>query len=229
MSVSCSSWESILALTNYFYTSDLQLFYTHNHLTLICDILGHLSNKRSFLVITTQVPLLEPIIYNANQVLISIPLVAKLINRHIYLPDKQITVIQQNIFENLMSCVGDPSMQERERRYQDFRLCVGEQAELAEYSTKDTTIRFIQTLRMVLMCAHYIQHVEQKIPFNTHHNYQFIEHAVDLPTKLLAQHFSGPFDDGGDNKPSTSCKTLVKKKKKNKLKKQQLLQMFKSN
>lgn len=184
MSVSYSSWESIIELTNKFYDSSLQLFYTAEHLNVLCNILAYIGGLTSFEVVQTKVPLLEPIVLNQNLVFISLPLVAKFINLPVELPQNRVNYVRNiNIFDNLMGvvrevrdCVQKPSNERIHVKTLNHRSSTLECLQ-AQYSIDDM-VRFIQTLRLVLMAAHYTQHINQGIPFNSHKNFKFIECAV---------------------------------------------------
>lgn len=200
MSISYSSWESIIELTNKFYDPTLQLFYTAEHLNLLCNILAHIGGLTSFEYVQTRVPLLEPIILNQNLVFISVPLVAKFINLPVELPQNRVNYVRNiNIFDNIMGvvrevrdCVQQPTNVKTLNHRSNTLECLQMQ-----YSIDDT-VRFMQTLRLVLMAAHYMHHINQNIPFNTHKNFKFIECAVQKrkapnatassPTKIKRSH-----------------------------------------
>lgn len=194
MSVSYSSWESIIELTNKFYDPSLQLYYTTDHINLLCNILAHIAGLTSFEVVQTKVPLLEPIILNQNLVFISIPLVAKFINLPIELPQNRVNYIRNiDIFDNLMGvvqevrdCVQKPSNEQITVKTLNHRSSTLECLQM-QYSMDDT-IRFMQTLRLVLMAAHYTQHINQNIPFNSHKNFKFIECATRKRNAAVISH-----------------------------------------
>lgn len=184
MSVSYISWESIIELTNKFYDPTLQLFYTAEHLNVLCNILAHIGGLTSFEVVQTKVPLLEPIILNQNLVFISVPLVAKYINLPVELPQNRVNYVKNiNIFDSLMGvvrevrdCVQAPSNEKNVVKTLNHRSSTLQCLQM-QYSLDDM-VRFMHTLRLVLMAAHYTQHINQGLPFNTHKNFKFIECAV---------------------------------------------------
>lgn len=188
MSVSYSSWESIIDLTNRFYTPSMQLFYTHDHIHILCNIIAHIGGFESFEYVITRVPLLEPIVQQNDIVFISKPLVAKYINMAIEIPQNRVNYVHNiNIFDSLMGavsqerkCGGSGAVQTL--NYRDSVLeCLQ-----AQNSPEDMA-RFMQTLRLVLMAVHFTQHNVQKIPFGSHTNFKFIECAVRKPTKRQLQ------------------------------------------
>lgn len=211
MSVSFNSWESIFKLTKHFYNPQLPLYFTSDHVRLLCEMIAHLGNYTSFTVIYTKLPMIEPIIKTPdNLICISIPLVAKFINMPIDLPQNRVKYVRNvDVFSSLMGIVQDtkPCMQGPLASNQLFSSNTTNYQQTihdclkSDYNS-DNTVRFIQTLRLVMTSAHFTYHIEENIPFTCHRNFNFIESAKKHDTTMIA------------NRTSSATNELKRKRKK---------------
>lgn len=97
MSISISSWESIVDLVSRYYTRDLSPYYTNNHVRLVCTLLLHLMKLKELNYVCTYITLCEPIIYNKGTIYISVPLLATLVNKPVDLPPNNIEFVNGGI------------------------------------------------------------------------------------------------------------------------------------
>lgn len=182
MSVSDSSWESILELAEKFYDRNLKLYYTTDHLDVILKILTYISNVKDVMYVFTRVTLIEPLMTYDNLLYISIPLVAELINLPVNLPQARIKFIKNvNIFESLFkkdvqnhedcSTVATPSTYYNRQ----FTDCVK-----TKFSNDDL-VRITHLIRLILMCRHYLVHIDYGINFQSHKDFPKIECAARKP------------------------------------------------
>jgi hypothetical protein len=94
MSVSYSSWESIVDLASKYYTRDLPIYYSIEHVRLTCTLLTHLLKLRELSYVCTQTVLNEPIYYNKGIIYISIPLLAMLVNKTVEMPKYEVEFLR---------------------------------------------------------------------------------------------------------------------------------------
>lgn len=171
MSISTESWESTIALVKQYYDKSLPLYYSEEHFELTCQIIGLFLRKKSFIVVRTSVVLPEPIVCFNDDLYISIPLVALLVNKTVELPPNKVEFVEKvDLFDGLIPMV-----------QKELPYCLNKPGYLEENFNEqfnfEETIRFTQILRIVLMCGHFYQHYTKKIPYTKHKNFKSIEMA----------------------------------------------------
>lgn len=171
MSISTESWESTITLVKQYYDKSLPLYFSDEHFDLICQIIGVFLRQKSFIVVRTSVVLPEPIVCFNNDIYISIPLVALLINKTIDLPPNKVEFVEKvDLFDGLIPMV-----------QKELPYCMNKASYMDEKFEDqfnfEETVRFTQILRIVLMCGHFYQHYTKKIPYTTHVNFKSIEMA----------------------------------------------------
>ncbi|KAG8362503.1 GbNV_gp60-like [Fopius arisanus] len=168
MSTSITSWKNVLELARRFYDKNLPLYYSISHLKIIRNAIGYVMGVRSYNLVETTVPLLEPIISHNNTVFISRPLVAHYINQPIYTPVTQVNFLS-NV--NLLDELSVPIVQN-----EDLNVLSSEYSNtyIKQFSREEGA-RFHQLLRAIILVVHWNQHRERNISFTTHEDFSDLE------------------------------------------------------
>lgn len=188
MSISSQSWESIINVVNQFYDKNLKLHYTPEHLQLTFNILGMFVTERNFSVACTDVILREPIIFYGNTTYLSVPLIAKLVNKVVDLPPNRVEFVENvDLFDGLQSLVQEDLSHKPHCKNKCFE----------DQFNHEETVRYTQILRIVVMCSHFLQHRIHNIPFDNHKDFRDIEIAkmpnssdvVEVPTQRKINYY----------------------------------------
>lgn len=134
-----------------------------------------------------------------NLITVSVPLVAKLVNMTVELPERQMKYVDSdtafNSMLNIMQYfpsdeqVRELEVTQRARNTYCNTILGAPSASDAHVNDplrlyiRENAVRFIQVLRLVIMCVHFQRHCDAKIPFNSHKNYKFVEMARRPPKR----------------------------------------------
>lgn len=106
MSISTSSWESLFDLTARFYNPNLPTYFVDDHLDIVCNAIGLLSNCSEYRLVVTNVILHEPIVQYDKVIYLCRPLIALLVNKPVDLPPNRVEFLQNfNIFDSLRNII----------------------------------------------------------------------------------------------------------------------------
>lgn len=174
MSVALSSWESLLELVKRYHNALLPPYYSKNHLTVLLDMIGLVLGQRTYQVVVTKVPLIEPIVTLQKTILVSRPLVAYCVNQPIRMPVNKIKLVTNvDILGDLM-----PLVVNDEEKQRTITPCEQQQQQrYREHFDKLETIQIQHLLRLALMVSHWDRHRRYRIPYNEHANYPNLEMA----------------------------------------------------
>lgn len=163
MSISTKSYESIILLAKSYYNEYAPLYFTDDHVEITCDIILLLLQTKTIRLVKTMIILLEPIVENDGVVYISIPLLAKLINAPIEMPNNKVEIVSKefDIFESLKFGIELEKSKNEKCFYSD---------ETVDEFTPHQRIRFTHMIRIAFMCSHFFQHYSEKIPYTTHNS-----------------------------------------------------------
>lgn len=170
MSISHASFESLIDFTARFikrdplYNTHPPLYYTDAyHIPLVCEILAVLLEKKQIKVCCTkQFEMIEPITHFEDVIIICIPLLAYLVNTPVEIPKPKLEVMKNyDILKSLKP-----------------KITINEDISKKQYQTNNfdefnqtESIRFIQTLRVVLAAVHYHHyHVIKKLNYTESHD-----------------------------------------------------------
>lgn len=175
MSVSLSSYESIVALVKQYYDPHMPCYYDQKHYDVLVQILGVLLQDQEYRLVETNVTMLEPITESSNYIYISIPLLAQLVNMPVEQPKAKIEFIQQfDLFRALESPVVDVNTTPNKACYNTNYKNQPDN----RYSQKKH-VQIVQLLRIVLAITHFYQHLIEKIPYSSHVGWKNLERAVE--------------------------------------------------
>lgn len=189
MSVALSSWESLLELVKRYHNALLPPYYSKNHMTVLLDMIGLVLGQRTYQVVVTKVPLIEPIVTLKKTILVSRPLVAYCVNQPIKMPVSKIKLVTNvDILGDLLPLVNasedddnDDSGNKGNGEQSVVTPCERQQQRgIAAVFSKLETIQIQHLLRLALMVSHWDRHRRHKIPYNRHADYPNLEMASDV-------------------------------------------------
>lgn len=168
-----SSWESVLELVKRYYNALLPPYYSKNHLTVLLDMIGLVLGQRTYQVVVTKVPLIEPIVTLQNTVLVSRPLVAYCVNQPIRMPVNKIKLVTN------VDILGDltPLINPGDNKDTVTPCEQQQQRDINANFSKLETVQIQHLLRLALMVSHWDRHRRLKIPYNAHTDYPNLEMA----------------------------------------------------
>lgn len=160
MSVSVSSYESVINLAKSHYDPHMPLYFVPEHIDMALDIILLLLQKKMVNTVRSSLVLPEPIVESQGIIFVSIPLVGMLINEPVELPRNTVEFVKDfNILDGL-----NYGVENTEPKYK----CFNPYSNGDDFNdfTPQQRIRFIQTLRIVFMCVRFYQKYINGIPFN---------------------------------------------------------------
>ncbi|ATY70239.1 GrBNV gp60-like protein [Tomelloso virus] len=174
MSISTQSYESIFKLAQAFYDPNMPLYFINEHIDMTCDVILLLLQCKTIKLVKTNMILQEPIVENNNIVYISVPLVAQLVNDCVELPKNNVEFLKDEHFDIFKELNYGVKTDDSKNQSSNCSIFAAD-----EDFKPNERIRFIQTLRIILMCGHFYQHYNEKIPYHVHNkSMNHLEHAV---------------------------------------------------
>lgn len=178
MSVSASSYESILLLVQTFFDDRIPCYYTDQHTQISIEMIKTLLQEYEYDIVKTQCMMLEPITSKGRYIYISEPMVALLVNKTVQTPPTKIEFIKNfNIFDDLDVSLSIPDESQEKR----IRTCMSSRYNGVERFSMRKHVQIVQLLRVAFMVAHFYQHFLSKIPYHSHEGWVEIECAKRTP------------------------------------------------
>lgn len=170
MSISHASFESLIDFTAYFikrdslYNINPPIYYSDEyHIPLTCEILTMLLEKKQIKIsCTKEVEMIEPITHFKDIIIICVPLLAYLVNIPIDSPKPKLEMVKNyDILKSLETEIIIDNVNPR-KKYQ---------TDIFDDFNNIESIRFLQTLRIVLAAIHYHHyHVIKKLSYTEQHD-----------------------------------------------------------
>ncbi|CAI6374880.1 unnamed protein product [Macrosiphum euphorbiae] len=186
MSISLESWEGVVSTVQRFYSQDLKPYYNDEYLEICLNVIGLGIGSASFNYVLTIVSLPEPICVHNNVVVVSLPMMQNLLDRHIVFPEnklenvknfdifKDFNMFKKNDADHYDNCVNDYMV-----RWTDQLLTNNG----FERITSSQKISMVILFRLVLCVAHWLQHYKLKTGSNNHDRFHDVE-VADLKRKF---------------------------------------------
>lgn len=186
MSISLESWEGVLCMVQQFYSPELRPYYNDEYLNICLEVIGMSIGKSSFSYVFTVVSLPEPICVNNKIIVISLPMLQYLLDKHVVFPENKLTqvenfdifkdfnILQQNKMEKYDNCVSDYMVRWNTRSVANGGF---------QRITTSQTVSMVILFRLIVCVAHWLQHFKLQTGPRTHDDFHDIE-VADLKKKF---------------------------------------------
>lgn len=187
MSVTLRSWESVVDTISRFYNKHLPVIYDESeYLPLLIKIIGYTMHEKSINVVTTTVPLPEPIYNLGDTILLSKSLIAYYMNQPVQMDTEKIEIKRDvDLFDDLIPSAPDQPLQQSRSLVE----CMGEAEQ----------VRLTFVTRLVLMAAHWHQHYSKSIRYTDHSAFHPIEFARRQRKRTREAFVGGGYNRGEAN------------------------------
>lgn len=208
MSVSLESWEGVADTVARYFSKSMPPYYTSRYIEIAVEIVGDLLGKTSYTYVETSVSLPEPVWQVKNIVFFSVPMMSLFINQPVDLPQDTVKYVSRfDIFDRIEVYDAKSSYDDddagtaaRKRKKRDSppesydtgyvvnwnaTMFAGHSPDEFGLNESDATV-LVQLFRLVMMIAHWYQHVSRRTAYRDHDDFHEIEMAdTDLYDSLM--------------------------------------------
>lgn len=184
MSVSLESWEGVLYTVQKFYTPDLRPYYNDEYIGICLDVIGQTMGKSSFDYVLTIASLPEPICTNNRVIVISLPMLQHLLDKHVIFPEHKLEQVTNfDIFKDF-NILQDTDNADHRHGSSVCDYMVRWDASVLSTAhnsfariTQSQITSMVILFRLVVCVAHWNQHYKNNTSPNNHNGFNDIEIA----------------------------------------------------